>query len=121
MEFFIALAIIVAISELKEWRISIKFKKLSLEQKQLKRALDRLMDKIENQGHITDKQYTELGELKVLATKLSDDVSEAHRFIQSADTRLETIVREYELNGVPLGYQRKKRLEEEQADYVEGL
>ena len=47
---------------------------------------------------------------------LKNEVSLMQDFIVKAQTDLDTIVKEYEINGVPLGYDRGKK-----ADYVEGL
>ncbi len=48
--------------------------------------------------------------------KLREEIALQRDFIVKAQTDLATIVTEYEINGVPLGYDRGKK-----ADFVEGL
>ena len=48
--------------------------------------------------------------------KMTEQMEPLSGFIAKAHTDLETIVKEYEINGIPLGYDRGKK-----ADYVEGL
>lgn len=48
--------------------------------------------------------------------ELKDEIEPLKVFILKAHTDLDTIVKEYEINGVPLGYDRGKK-----ADFVEGI
>lgn len=48
--------------------------------------------------------------------KVTEQLNSYQEFIRKAHTDLNTIVQEYEINGVPLGYDRGKK-----ADFVEGL
>jgi hypothetical protein len=73
---------------------------------------------------VNEKRFTnisnELDKFKILLSKdlssLKEEIEPMKEFILTAQTDLGTIVKEYEINGIPLGYDRGKK-----ADYIEGL
>lgn len=55
-------------------------------------------------------------DIKEALTKIAAETEPLKAFLLKAHTDLDTIVKEYEINGVPLGYDRGKK-----AEFIEGL
>jgi methyl-accepting chemotaxis protein len=99
MEIAIAMILIVIYTEFREyrWREHMKTmdehcKKLRMGGHHIARRVDKLSDAVKNASDA----------VKALADK-ADQQSE---FITKASNDLETLIKEYEINGVPLGYDR---------------
>lgn len=103
-------ALIVGLLEWREWKSN----------KRLDDKYGMLMDAIMT----VENQLDELNEFKSDFKSLSADFSSlkermesTEQFIQKASTDLDTIIKEYEINGVPLGYDRTGK----PIDFIEGL
>lgn len=107
-EFFIALAIIIGLSELKEWRA---FKRQS-ELKFRVSSLDIAIEQIQLDTEVVKKSVEDL--LKAHPLVL-EDLNRIRETIEKTESQTATILKEYELNGIPLGYQRRN------PDFIEGL
>jgi hypothetical protein len=106
MEILIGLGIILAVNEWRDYKSKQKFKLIENRIKKISRQLHFIGDlsaKIDSNNALIQANRKELEPIK-------DFISEAH-------TDLKTIVQEYEVNGVPLGYDRGKP----NFDMVEGV
>lgn len=124
---YLALGIfLVAINELREWRTAQKQKalvemygiltaKFDDHQKKLVHIMDVLSDVLD---HMNDNS-SEMIKLHKELTVLKETQEASNQFIAQAKTDLETIVKEYKINGIPMGMQR--RTNAELYDMVEGL
>lgn len=105
MEVLIGLAIILAFNEWRDFKFGKRIQLLETHFKRLSRQLHFVGDlaqKIEANNQSLAAQRAELAPI--------------YEFLHKAHTDLETIVKEYQVNGVPLGYERGG-----QFDHVEGL
>lgn len=114
LEFIVSLALIIALSELREWRGNRKH-----------RQLVGVIQGIKRQGLLARADMEALKaalatQLAAHAAKSFADIDGLRSFIISADQNLQTIVNEYKINGVPLGYERKPQ-SDLTGDYIEGL
>lgn len=116
MEIIIAVAFMFVVVELKEYRQSKRIKKIALEVRSLKRISDKILEHLHaNQKHLIEYKES----VKNHESKVDDAlmfVQESRDLNVKISTNLETIVKEYEINGIPFGYDRGK-----QFDLVEGL
>ncbi len=119
MELLIALVLIVAISELKEWRFAVRMRKQRDHLTQVQADIAALFDYCRRQGAMTEDDRLVLAGLKIQGLQLADSLAHASEFIRRAETDLATIVNEYKINGIPLGYKRGNQKIE--GDFVEGL
>lgn len=113
IEIILVLALVFGISELRDWRDAKRQRKLE----QLLMGMRRHLDSLARAVHEAAAGSAKLVENQA---KLNENFDRVSVFIDSADSRLGVILREYELNGVPLGYQRRN-VDEHAADYIEGL
>lgn len=97
MEILIALAAMIALSELREWRAGRKHRHLELLVKALRRQVEALPDKLE--------QAAEKG-------------AAATEFAERAATELATLNRAIDAHGVRINYNPSKQAE---PDFIEGL
>lgn len=116
MELFIALAIMIGLLEIKEFRNSKRIKLLSQQIKSAHRVLDRLEKRNVALEQTLLAQGVLINSAKVMMGQVVEQSEKSAEFVQSVDGSLQTILKEYEVNGVPLGYQRKPV-----ADFIEGL
>jgi hypothetical protein len=107
MEVIVGLAIIIAFNE---WR-DVKARKKA-------EALDARLLELSNRLLFTDQLANKIEEQRVEIAHLRAELEPMREFIAKAHTDLQTIVQEYEINGVPLGYDRGKR---PAYDVIEGL
>jgi CRISPR/Cas system-associated exonuclease Cas4 (RecB family) len=119
MEFLIGLAIIIALSELREWRQANRAKNLNRQVRSFARGLTAVtaeLKVLEAQlglvNEKADRGFKEFAEARVIA-------DEAKAFSERASIDLATIVNEYKVNGVPVGVSR--RPDRRNFDMVEGL
>jgi CRISPR/Cas system-associated exonuclease Cas4 (RecB family) len=115
MELLIALAIIIAVAEIKDFKQTKKLQEISsahsalydnyrasrLEIEALKSMIAANQKNVDGVGMKVDAVIERVEELKEVSDK--------------AEVNTATILREYELNGIPLGYQRRN------PDMVEGI
>lgn len=115
MELFISLAIIVAIAELKDWKHSKITASLLVEINTLKQDNQTLLFDIRNaqSGIVSIQESVSSGLVKIEENNAT--LLRMQEFIERAEANSATVLREYELNGMPLGYQRKH------PDFIEGL
>lgn len=107
MEILIGMAILLALNEWRDFKFSRKHNLITSEIKRLSRQISKLSEE-------TKKAQVSLAEIPLL----KEELQPIQAFITKAQTDLETIVKEYEVNGVPLGYDRTGG---QQYDMVEGL
>ena len=115
MELLLALAIIIAVAELKDWKqqkrvseILSHVDKLSQEIAFNKEAVHQAIAEIK-----FNKSLTEGTQYKLSA--VMEQLEDYRTKIDQVESNTATILKEYELNGIPLGYQRKN------PDFIEGL
>jgi hypothetical protein len=115
MELLLGLLIVLAMSEWREHRARLLHRRLVLEVNKSKRVIDRLLER-------TSKLSLLASEAKIAADQAYKGAMESRlSSIETADlTRdvkasVDAILKEYELNGTPMGYSRKS------FDVVEGL
>lgn len=115
MELFLGLGIIVAISELREWRQHKNTCRIvdAFEALELSNKLETL--KIDEFGKSIEKVIKNIEDLQLRVHALNEMLQDQKDKIEKAEANTATILKEYELNGIPLGLQRKN------ADYIEGL
>ena len=107
MEILIGLAIILVVNEWRDHKFN---KKTELVLAQIKRV---------NRQMIYISEFSkELKAIDARISSLSKDIVPLQEFITKAHTDLDTIVNEYEINGIPLGYDRGNKAT---FDAVEGL
>jgi hypothetical protein len=119
MELLIALVLIVALGELKEWRQERRAKTLSRQVRAFARALSGIKEEIkvlEGRLGLMSEKADQGAAAFAEARQLSD---EARAFADKASVDLATIVNEYKINGVPLGLRRGNQ--SVSFDMVEGL
>lgn len=105
MEVLIGLAIILAVNEWRDHKAKKERKLIEAHVKRLSRQLHfvgDLAEKIEANNKAIHAHRQELAPI--------------YEFLHKAHTDLETMVKEYQVNGVPLGYERAQHF-----DHVEGL
>jgi hypothetical protein len=105
MEVLIGLAILLALNEWRDYKFNSRYKKLELKISALTRKL-----------HYVGDLAKKIDDNNLAIQKVSQDFDAANAFIGQAQTDLSTIVKEYQINGVPLGYERGQKY-----DMVEGL
>lgn len=115
MEFFIALAIIIAITELKEFRLTKKLDRLNRKLESSTKLLHMIQNQLSVAKETIDANRNAISELGKKISSISDQLNELRPIIEEAHANSATILKEYELNGVPLGYQRKH------PDFIESL
>lgn len=115
LEIIISLAIMIAVVELKEWRL---IKRIE----QLENRMSLLVEESQKIRAICVEQMRKLDFMEKVHEAQADnfhaikqEIDEVKKLASSAESHGATILREYELNGIPLGYQRK------QPDFVETL
>lgn len=115
MELLIGLGIVLAMSEWREHRARLSVKRLTLEINRQKRVIDKLLERqakflkvVQDTHEATLQSYKAAMEARASSIDTQDQLKSVH-------ANVETILKEYELNGIPLGYQRKS------FDIVEGL
>lgn len=133
MEIGIGLLILIVLWEMRERRNDRERDVLVKELGQLRASqvvastaiierANRLLGKVQAQGKMYEAQAMELAELKIAFIQNNEKIAENGKFIDSCDQAMKTIIKEYEINGVPLGYARKPRglrpAEEANPDYV---
>lgn len=120
----------IVLNELREWRTSNKFKELSIDIDvmdgkiyELDTSIDELNDSLDASSAISKSVAENLVEMNNSLHKamglIDESRAEAKEFIIKAQADLATIVNEYKINGIPLGYHRKPV--EEIYDSVEGF
>lgn len=118
MELLLALALIVAVNELNAWRLSRRHRQLLSSFKSMKRQIVALREEVcQNTDQITVAKVgvaTLHGQLQ----KQTEELQATKDFIHTAEADLKTILKEYQINGTPLGYDRTSG---RQADFIEGL
>lgn len=105
MEILIGLAIILAVNEWRDIKGNNRFKELKDEIEAMKKRQDSLF-----------LMSPEIIEIKNTLAELSAKLDAQAEFINKAHVDLDTIVKEYEINGIPLNLQRGQSF-----DMVEGL
>lgn len=100
MEFILFIGLVIAVVELKEWRLTKRLEKIQSHLEALNSKFNVVVDK---NCEIIDvvNGHSELLNQEIEAN------SKRNEFLDKAHADLETIVREYKINGVPLGYERK--------------
>jgi hypothetical protein len=106
MELILAIGIILAVNEWRDYKNNRRYKKLELEIKRVNRQFY----SVEKFARLLEQNNNEVIILK-------NDLEPVKEFIAKAQVDLETIVQEYELNGIPLHLQRGNP----KFDMVEGL
>lgn len=108
MELLIGLAIILAFNEWRDYKFNRKHKALELQIKQIARKLHFF-------GDLAEKIDATNAEIE----KLRAPMVAAQEFISKAQLDLQTIVNEYQVNGIPMGLQRGTP--EQHFDAIEGI
>lgn len=113
-ELLTILIVFLFLTALVVWQ-SMLVKKLLFLQKRILRDLRKESDAIKSLQAVI-KSHREMIEM------LTKQNSELQQFIIQADANLKTIVNEYEVNGVPLGWDRNKRaVDGQRIDYISGI
>lgn len=113
-ELLTILIVFLFLTALVVWQ-SLLVKKLLFLQKRILRDLRKEADTIKALQAIIKSH----GEMIDMLTKQN---AEMQQFIIQADANLKTIVNEYEVNGIPLGWDRRKRESDGQRiDYISGI
>ncbi len=126
MELLITVAVIIGLWEIREWRRS---KELAISFKSTNSEIEFLDSNIKDIDYQINCIHNELKELKtslkdqkevfnnheILLKSLADTLDSIQKLSSETESKTATILREYELNGIPLGYQRKFA----NVDYVE--
>lgn len=105
MEFIIGMALILAINEWRDFKSSGRFSVLKKEIEEMKSRQEALF--------LVAKSFEQI---QLEFKKLNEQLLAQSEFISKAQVDLATIVNEYEVNGIPLGYDRGRKF-----DMVEGL
>lgn len=112
MDLLLVVLVLIAVIELKEWRVTKRYEELD---EKIEQILIRLSVVIEKNSEIIDL----LNDNSSLFRDQLDSNERKNMFIDEAKRDLETIVKEYKINGIPLGYERRRV--EQDYDTVEGL
>jgi hypothetical protein len=107
MEILIGLGLILAMNEWRDYKFNRRHRLIEA-------LLKQTMRKLHYVGDLAEK--IEANNKAILETK--KDLEPVKEFIHKASIDLQTIVQEYEVNGVPLGYDRGGN---RHYDMVEGL
>lgn len=105
MEILIGLAIILAFNEWRDVKGKSRFNELKREIEEMKIRQEALF--------LIAKSFEDM---QVSLKNINSELEENKEFINKAHTDLETIVKEYEINGIPLNLRRGQNF-----DMVEGL
>ena len=105
MEHLVFIAIVIALIEFKEFKQNRRYKAIQQGVEILRVSME---VQISKQGMHTEQAIS----------ALRSEITPLAEFLTKAQTDLSTIVQEYEVNGVPLGYQRGNN---QKFDLVEGL
>jgi hypothetical protein len=115
MELLLGLLIVLAMSEWREFRSRQNTRRLILEINKSKRVIDRLLERTSKLSAMTqeakvasEQSYKASMEARITAVESSD-------IARDIKASVDAIMKEYELNSVPMGYQRGK------FDNLEGL
>lgn len=115
MELLLGLLIVLAMSEWREYRSRAQMRRLVLEVNKSKRVIDRLLERTAKLASLTsdakiasDQAYKGAMEARISSIETSDQIREVKASVDA-------ILKEYELNGTPMGYSRRS------FDAVEGL
>lgn len=115
MELLIGLAIVLAMSEWREYRAKQGVKRLAAEINRQKRVIDKLLER-QSKLHMLVQESSEASHQACKqAIEAKSALFENQDKLATIHSNVETILKEYEINGIPLGYQRKTY------DIVEGL
>jgi len=115
MELFISLAILVAVVELKEWRQSKRVDLIISRLDLISKNLNIMHSEIQIQKEILEALESDFEIVQSKLPEYFEKLDEIKNISEKAEANSATILREYELNGIPLGYQRK------QPEFIETL
>lgn len=115
IELVVALAIIIGLSEVKEWRAYRRAAELEEKVNKIQESVHALNIAVQNIGKILESFSKSISTIDLKQDGLSEQIEDMKELTSKTEVQTATILREYELNGTPLGYIRK------QPDFVEGL
>lgn len=99
MELAVLALFIVVYTEMREWRQREAWKRVTEDCRKLRLGEHIMSRRLQSQD-------TSLSKVEKAVSEMSDRMDKQMAFIDKAQTDLATIVQEYEVNGVPLGYDR---------------
>jgi len=115
MELLIALSIIIAVAEIKDWKHSKSNALLLSEIASLRRGNKELNEHIKT-ANVTLMVVQNIAETAIVrAEENAGTLSRMQESIEKSESNSAAILKEYELNGVQMGFQRKH------PDFIEGL
>lgn len=115
MELLIAVAIMIAISELKEWRIGKKADNLESRIMTLTASLIELSKKIENINQDFTQINKHVDNIECKIDAMVERQEAMKEIVDSVDVSTKTILNEHEISGIPMGFNPKR------PDFIEGI
>ena len=115
MEALIAIVVIIGLMEFREYRQLKKLEDILKTQNELLEDMVALDSNDIAMQEIVSKLGLEVSKATTAATETLEVARQTRELVEKAEANSATVLREYELNGIPLGLQRK------QPDYIEGL
>lgn len=109
MELLVTVGLMLAVFELKDLFAKKRQKQLILELKRVRRAQDLSFQMVTKMSQLLPKMITESESIKL-------GVESQQELLIEADKNLKIILNEYELNGIPMGFDRGKKF-----DFIEGI
>jgi len=108
MEFLLAVSVLITLNELREWRFSKHVSKLN-------DSLEKVLKELEEVSRSSKITQSLIESSNKNFSVITDEILYIRQAAEKSEANSATILKEYELNGIPLGYQRKN------PDFIEGL
>lgn len=99
MEALLAFIGVMIYMEFREYRLRRQLRTVFMRVSSMKRGQKSL-------GALLDQVHTNQASQQIIISKMAETIQAQAEFIVKAQSDLATIVNEYEVNGVPLGYDR---------------